>query len=544
MEKHLDLADIQGNVIKAYGRWGFPKSRYIFYRIHDGKAGRSVVTKLLRFITNSVPWFSGNPIPEVTTNIAFTYEGLKQLGLPESTLHGFPNEFSQGMKARRDILGDTGVNAPEKWDRIWNLDDSPQVTHMLIWINGNALDENRRPIPRDAIVGRIEKRYQEIQKIVEASGGGVEQLTGHKGDDGDDMPYQEGSAVYKNEIPQPTEHFGYTDGISDPYFRGMGGLATDVIGAGKPTGGDPATIEGWEPIETGEFLLGHKDEAFEYPQAPLPSLLARNGTFTVYRKLHQNVATFNEYCERMGKIYGELTNKPVNEAREELEAKFVGRWKNGAPLATFPTKAAADKFAAELKTAQEEARTTENKDARARYAQLKVQLRGFDFNSDLHGKGCPIGAHIRRVNPRGSLEFGVTGAYETPGALTNRRRIIRRGLPYGEVKDPSHDNGNHGIIIMILNASIKRQFEFVQQQWINFGNDFKLSNDQDPILGNHGEPNDPQGRMIIQNDPQGDKPPFFCDKVPTFVETRGGDYFFIPSITAIRMIGDGVVDPT
>ena len=84
------------------------------------------------------------------------------------------------------------------------------------------------------------------------------------------MPYQEGTAIYKDGIPQPTEHFGYTDGISDPYFKGMGGDPFAVVGAGKPTGGDPATLQGWAPLETGEFLLGHKDEAFEYPKGPLP----------------------------------------------------------------------------------------------------------------------------------------------------------------------------------------------------------------------------------------------------------------------------------
>ena len=178
--------------------------------------------------------------------------------------------------------------------------------------------------------------------------------------------------------------------------------------------------------------------------------------------------------------------------------------------------------------------------------------------------GCQIHvhslAHIRRVNPRGSLEFNKKKAFNTPSALDNRRRVIRRGIPYGEVKDPTRDDGNHGVIILILNASINRQFEFVQQQWIQSGNDFRMANDNDPILGNHG-PNDDiarakwedrndippgsgQGRMVMQADPRGDRPPFLCNEIPTFVETRGGDYFFIPSLTALQLIGDGIVDPT
>ena len=157
-----------------------------------------------------------------------------------------------------------------------------------------------------------------------------------------------------------------------------------------------------------------------------------------------------------------------------------------------------------------------------------------------------MGSHVRRANPRGSLEFGKTGAFPTQSALANRRRVLRRGLPYGEVKDPTRNDGNHGIIIMLLVSNIERQFEFVQQQWFNYGNDFKLSSDKDALLGNHGRGADGRGdgRMIIEADPKGDKPPFFCSGIPRFVETRGGEYFFIPSLTALRMIGAGIIDPT
>ena len=97
-----------------------------------------------------------------------------------------------------------------------------------------------------------------------------------------------------------------------------------------------------------------------------------------------------------------------------------------------------------------------------------------------------------------------------------------------------------------FNASIERQFEFVQQQWMNYGNDFKLANDKDALTGNHQEDKDgnPQGKMIVEADPKGNQPPFFCGGMPRFVETRGGEYFFIPSMTALRMIGDGIIDPT
>jgi hypothetical protein len=40
------------------------------------------------------------------------------------------------------------------------------------------------------------------------------------------------------------------------------------------------------------------------------------------------------------------------------------------------------------------------------------------------------------------------------------------------------------------------------------------------------------------------QPPFICANPPNFVETRGGEYFFVPSLTALRQIAQGSVDPT
>ena len=168
-------------------------------------------------------------------------------------------------------------------------------------------------------------------------------------------------------------------------------------------------------------------------------------------------------------------------------------------------------------------------------------LSNFTFDDDMSGAKCPFSSHLRRINPRASLEL-VKDAFDTPGALANRRRILRRGLPYGDVKDPSRNDGNHGIIIMMVNADINRQFEFVQQQWINYGNDFKAGNDKEIILGNHND--EYPSKAVIQVDPDSEQPPYFVRNIPRLVETRGGDYFFIPSMTALRMIADGRVDPT
>jgi len=541
----MDLHDVQGNIVKAYGHYDYWYARYVFFRIDgnsDGSGGREFVVKLLPYLTNAEPWhYEEGDTPEVTTNVAFTFGGLAKLGLPQESLQSFPEEFAMGMKARREILDDDGPSSPEHWDKVW---EQP----VDIWVSINAKNK-----------AALEARYGQIREF-EKSCQGVAIATGHKGASGDNLDFQDGAIlVDKNGKPTGNEHFGYRDGISNPYFKGSGLNKAAAVGGGKPTRKSATSAAGWEPLETGEFVLGYRDEADEYPRAPIPRLLSYNGTFMVYRKLHQNVGSFNKYIAELAKHYPE--GETVEDREEILKAKLSGRWPNGAPLATFPDKADADRFMERLA-----AKDAERKEAACKYERtgaaadrdrrnelnqeyyaLYQKLTAFDFDSeDLRGGRCPVGSHIRRMNPRGALEFGNEKAFETPGALTNRRRLMRRGLPYGKVEDPARDDGNHGIIFMTIGASIARQFEFVQQQWANYANDFKLGNDKDPLIGNHGSTADGKGtgRMTIEAPDGSDRPPFFCAHLPRFVETRGGDYFFLPSITAVRMIGKGIIDPT
>ncbi|MET0342635.1 MAG: peroxidase [Polyangiales bacterium] len=530
----LDLHDIQGNIVKAYGRYGFPKGRYLFLEVCDAERARAFVLALAPSITTSAPWrmrdegaTAGAPIPACATNVAFTYHGLRELGVPRASLQTFPDEFAMGMRARCDILGDDARSAPACWDPIWRR---KQPVDVMISVVGQD----------DACLGQ---RHDEIVALIDASGGGVKLLGGHRGADGaEDLSYQSASAIYVGGQPTAKEHFGYTDGIGDPFFKGTYAHASNLIGNGKVVPGYPASdAKGWAPLETGEFLLGYKDEALESPEAPSPKLLAHNGTFMVYRKLHQNVGAFDAYLQRAG---SELPG-----GKEWLAAKLAGRWRNGAPLVRFPTEREADAFAARWEQAKQAIRDARDAPARtaakARFSALNAQFAAFDYDDDQAGARCPMGAHIRRAHPRSALAFGDPEAFETPDALSNRRRIIRRGLPYGDATQRT-DHDEHGIIFMALGASIRRQFEFVQQQWMNYGNDFRLGNDRDPLVGNH--PTDEEGRgagsMVIPSPRGSGKAPFFCSRLPRFVETRGGDYFFVPSLTALRMIGEGSIDPT
>jgi len=529
MNTELDLHDIQGNVIKAYGRYRYPKARYVFFAVDDPVAARRFVAELTPSITTSAPWRdrdSGTkvtPLPEVTTNIAFTYHGLRELGVPRASLQSFPDEFAMGMRARCDILGDDGASAPERWDAVWQ---EPEQVHILLAIAGR--DE-----------ASLERRYQRILELAEQCDRGVRLLTGHRGPRGaQDLPYQAASALYEDGQPTGKEHFGYVDGISEPYFKGSGAHESNLVGGGKLTGLPPSTLAGWSPLATGEFLLGYRDEAHEYPEAPEPKLLAFNGTYMVYRKLHQNVSAFDSYLEQVGREYPD--------GKEVLAAKLVGRFRNGAPLSRFPTELAAHTFAqqwSDAKHAITQAKSRiERVAAKARFAELNKQFTAFDYREDPAGGRCPLGAHIRRANPRTALEFGNTLAFQTPSALSDRRRLLRRGMPYGDAQDERRDDGDHGMIFIALGASLRRQFEFVQQQWMNYGNDFRLGNERDALVGNH--PENGSDSVVLQSDPSDTRPPFFCNRLPRFVETRGGDYFFVPSLTALRMIGEGSLDPT
>lgn len=503
----LDLFDIQGEVIRPYVQCGYAFSRYVLLQFKKGETGRQFLEEMLSRITTAAIMDTGPnavPKPPATANISFTYTGLKALGVPRASLIGFPAEFSMGMRARREILGDNGPSAPDKWDPVWD-------NEVHAFVSLNALSP--------AI---MEDQYKWLVDLVASSEGGVLILDGHRADNGTLLPYQDGHVLFENGQPTAKEHFGYTDGIGDPVFEGQPEAAKRVWGRGKQMYDQEGEVY-WKALETGEFLLGHYDEAHEYPLAPKPNLLAKNGTYTVYRKLHENVGTFNKYLKEQGAKY------PGGE--ELLAAKFVGRWRdNGAPLTDAPD--------AEAKKAWDA------KFAKAGLDEQDRMLAGVVFDKDLGGSKCPFSAHIRRINPRASLEFDQKGAFDTPGALTNRRRILRRGLPYGSsTKGQATDDGNHGIVILMMNADIGRQFEFVQQQWINYGNDFKAGNDKEILLGDHGAQGH-SSRAVLPVEPNSEDAPFFLNNIPRMVETRGGEYFFTPSMIALRMIAEGTIDPT
>ena len=287
----LNSTDIQGFVLRGYN---LPVARYFFLHFEDATRGRRLVGRLLREITTGQRWDGAKP--DSTMNIAFTYRGLGALELPAATLLTFPVEFQQGMKERAAILGDVGVNSPEHWDQVWRK----RRVHAWIGINGR--------IPE-----ALDKRSFELKSIIEQTAGALVVAT------------QDAAAEMINGKPTTSEHFGFTDGFGNPEYVGVERSSQPGQGKLMPDGT-------WAPLATGELLLGYADEAGELPAVPVPAVLAKNGTFMVYRKLHQNLATFRTFLDKQAALYAG--------GREKLAAKFIGRWRDGTPAGTIsrPTR--------------------------------------------------------------------------------------------------------------------------------------------------------------------------------------------------------------
>ncbi len=263
-----------------------------------------------------------------------------------------------------------------------------------------------------------------------------------------------------------------------------------VIGTGslshksKEAGVEPTPGSG-APVKAGEFILGHVDESGELVPLPKPEILSRNGTFMAYRRLQEHVGAFRDFLRQHG--------GPTAEGQELIAAKLMGRWRSGAPLILAPEKDD-PALAADYQ-----------RNNNFNYAQM-----------DPKGYAIPLGAHIRRMNPRDTA------------ANIQRRRMIRRGATYGPPlpEGAPEDGVDRGIAAFVLSASLVRQFEFAQNVWINDPNFHELGNERDPIHrqpGRHVRPDDSQ-----TPDPQKDQ------GLPAFTTLKGGAYFFLPSMKALR----------
>jgi Dyp-type peroxidase family len=445
--QQLELADIQGDILRAYGN-SYDRTSYLFVHVPDAERGRAWLAGLVDRVRNAEEWPDGAK-PETAVNLAFTYAGLDALGVPQALLDTFSHEFREGMAARADLLGDAGGSAPGGWDDGLGT----QQAHVLVTVNA---------LSKDGLDAELSQLTEGVTVVHEE---------------------------HAQTLPEQREHFGYADGFAQPAIEG----SSDE----RANGGGVPLKKGWRPLAAGEFILGYEDEdARDDPHRGLPSApadpLGRNGTYMVWRKLHQDVALFRRTLRHAAGLYHDGDE-------EKLAAKIVGRWRNGTPLVTSP-EAPRAKFDAKAEKANEFLYAGEDGD----------------------GRKCPIGAHIRRSNPRDALGF--------EGRLSFRHRIIRRGMPYGEPLPDGvleDDGEERGLVFVCFNASISRQFEGVQVQWLNDGNIFGLGHDKDYLLGDSAT----TAKMTVQG-----APPFMLAPQPSFVTTRGGEYLFVPGLAALRSL--------
>lgn len=266
------------------------------------------------------------------------------------------------------------------------------------------------------------------------------------------------------------EHFGFADGISQPRIAGVGSTRSEST-----------------HVPPGLFILGHPDTrpAVTNLPVPQPEPLGRNGTFGAFRKMEQDCDAFNAFLDGHASTHDRL-------GRERLAAKMVGRWRDGEPLALFP-------------------------DAPPSATRTPDAMNAFDFSDDPVGRKCPVGAHIRRANPRGSAVLGTA----------NRGvALIRRGMPYGPPHKP-RDGQSRGILGLFLCASLQHQFEFMLKNWINDGLFARgLSPDhKDPLVGSSRS-----GSTFSYPTEYGT---VAIDGLSQFVTTKAAVYLFFPSVIGI-----------
>jgi Dyp-type peroxidase family len=421
----LDRHDIQGLVLRGYS---MPLATHLFYRFDTAAAARRWLASMIDPVTTAAEW---EATPAWCANLALTYPGLMALEQPADILAGFPEAFRQGMAARSVTkLGDAADDHPEHWQTVPPFASGGVHAMLMVWAQSQA---------------ELDARLAEFGVQADEAGGIT--LVG----------LQPAAAL------KDREHFGFRDPVSQPSIAGD--RSADVGSDGQP------------PIAAGEFLLGYPDELGNTTTLT-PEMPGRNGTYAVYRKMHQDVAGFRAFLG--------------SDEAEQLAAKLMGRWRSGAPLALAP-RADDPNLAAD-----------------------RLRADAFDYTEDPVGYSCPRGAHVRRARPR-------------DGSPTiRRRRLIRRGMPYGQLlPDAARDDGlDRGLVGIFLNADIERQYEFVQREWLNASSFDGLWNEADPILGPAGRDFTWQRRPV----------PRRRAGLARLVTVRGGEYFFVPGISTIQYL--------
>lgn len=458
--------------------------------------------------------------------IAFTCSGLERLGMEPETLATFQPAFREGM-FQTDRLRRLGDKRKGEWletvttgGPYWSGNVRKQgplrrregYDAPLGPVDAEPVDQNATEITVHAVLFLyardetvVDAREAQAREILAAHGLEIARRR-------DLLLDVEGAGFSR-------EHFGFADGMAQPHPY------DDEEGAvmrGGETVNEPDPVNG---VPLGEFLIGYRNGHHERAPGPVvpgpevrpgddrakdaglsPHDAARgfydfgvNGSYMVIRELHQDVAAFWRSMEEAAASVRKNDQEAEHVTGDWLAERVIGRTKDGHIL-------------------RPEGQPTE--------APGTPPSRDFlYYETDPHGYGCPLGSHIRRANPRDSL---TPKPFMRKSLLkaANNHRILRRGRKYGpKLEDRTEADGkDRGLLFVCLNTDIARQFEFVQQTWL-FNPDFHgIFEEVDPLIG-------PDGYMTIQEDPLRRRV-----KVETFVHFAGGEYFFLPSLPALRYL--------
>ncbi len=491
---NFEFDDVQGLLRFGYGK--LADTCFMLLKIADASAARQWLS--------TAPVSSAiaiHPPPDTALQIAFSVQGLRALGIDESIIDGFSDEFVHGMTRNENCsrrLGDIGHNAPKYWK--WG--EGADVPHilLLLYARKGGLDAWKATVEGEY----FSQAFQLLQYLPTSDMG-------------------------------RTDPFGFEDGISQPAIDWADRHDTDSHANDRYT----------NLLAAGEMVLGYPNEYGQYTARPLIDLqkdrfavnlpdakddparkdFGRNGTYLVLRQLEQNVPGFWQFFNKV--------SDSIPEKRERLAASMVGRERNGTPLIAEHIPG------------------------------ILPKDHGNHFTYDLDPKGnhCPVSAHVRRANPRtGDLPTAVTGTGAI--ALINRlvkilgfgqkpeedliassrfHRLLRRGRSYGPVLAPEDavkpdaPAAERGLQFICLVANIGRQFEFVQNAWIVNGKFGGLQEEPDPLLGNR-EPMINGNSTDHFNRPTSSGPMQKTCHLPQFTTVLGGGYFFMPGLRALKYI--------
>jgi deferrochelatase/peroxidase EfeB len=477
----LNLADIQGFILRGYR---MPMVRHFLLTVGDPAAARKLLGRLV----------SGDEsdAPQITTaedwHVGFApgpgdNPGELPRRKPDYCLNvgiTWPGMIALEIKERVPTLafksfGAFIAGAAERAKLVGDTGPSAPQN----WVGDFGKGSDHILVTLHALSPEAMKSYSDRLSVLFAECGAFREIW-----------HADGMALMEmkdgNLVPTSRVHFGYTDGISMTTLRG---------------GPENYHPDSQKPCEPWLFVL--QDEAENY-FVPEPRELGLNGSFAVFKMVVTDVVGFETFLQsNKDKIDPEL-----------LAAKICGRWRNGVPLALSPE--------------------TDSPPGGIPFEQMNdYEYVNADGSGDPKGLRCPVGAHMRRINPRGQP---VTGQGQ-PGGSNNTHRLIRRGMPYGPTYDPkqAYDGIERGLLGYFINSSIENQYEFVLGHWVNdseFAGSVRLNpKSKDPMIGTQ----DPAESIFVIPQANGG-PPIKVTGFSTFVTTKAAAYCFLPSITAIKFI--------